>query len=322
MIGKPIKQIPADPLHPIPAFEESLCRILVDCVGPLPKTKHGKQYLLTIMCASTQFPEANPLRSISDGKITKSLTNFFSMVGLPKVVQSDQGSNFTSRIFRQAMNSLGIKTVTSSAYHPQSQGAPERFHSTLKTMIRSYCSDHQKDWDEGIPFLIFAARDAPQESLGFSPFELVFGHTVRGPLSMLKERWSQETPTNESVLEYISRFRTRLHEAYELAREKLKTAQNKMKRQYDRNTIRRSFNVGDKVLVLLPLSGHPLKARFHGPYEISRKISDLNYIVNTPDRRKGTQMCHINTIKPYYERGKPSPILSVDGPSMPLIMQT
>lgn len=220
------------------------------------------------------------------------------------------------------MNSLGIKTVTSSAYHPQSQGALERFHSTLKTMIRAYCSDHQKDWDEGIPFLIFAARDAPQESLGFSPFELVFGHTVRGPLSMLKERWLQETPTNESVFEYISRFRTRLHEAYELAREKLKTAQNKMKRQYDRNTIRRSFNVGDKVLVLLPLSGHPLKARFHGPYEISRKISDLNYIVNTPDRRKGTQMCHINTIKPYYERGKPSPILSVDGPSMPLIMQT
>lgn len=47
---------------------------------------------------------------------------------------------------------------------------------------------------------------------------------------------------------------------------------------------------GDKVQVLLPLSGHPLKARFHGPYEIYRKVSDLNFIVNTPDRRKGTQM--------------------------------
>ena len=100
------------------------------------------------------------MRSISTGRIIKSLTNFFSMVGLPKIVQSDQGSNFTSRVFRQAMNSLGINTVTSSAYHPQSPGALERFHSTLKTMIRAYCLDHQKDWDEGIPFLMFAARDA------------------------------------------------------------------------------------------------------------------------------------------------------------------
>ena len=139
----------------------------------------------------------------------KSLTNFFSVVGLPKIVQSDQGSNFTSRVFRQAMNSLGIKTVTSSAYHPQSQGALEQFHSTLKTMIQAYCLDHQKDWDKGIPFLMFAARDPPQESLGFSPFELIIGHTVRGPLSMLKENCLQGNPSNESLLEYVSRFRTR-----------------------------------------------------------------------------------------------------------------
>ena len=179
MVGKPNQRIPAAPLHPIPAFEEPFCRVLIDCVRPLPKTKSGNQYLLTIMCASTRFPEAIPMRSISAAKIMKSLTNV--------LVQSDQGSNFTSRVFRQAMNSLGIKTVTSSAYHPQSQGDLERFHSTLKTMIRAYCLDHPKDWDKGIPFLMFAARDAPQESLGFSPF----GHTVRGPLSMLKEKWLQ-----------------------------------------------------------------------------------------------------------------------------------
>ena len=72
---------------------------------------------------SEYFIEDDILTSTSDGKIMKPLTNFFSMVGLPKIVQSDQGSNFTSRVFRQAMNSLGIKTVTSSTHHPQSQGA-------------------------------------------------------------------------------------------------------------------------------------------------------------------------------------------------------
>ena len=46
-------------------------------------------------------------------------------------------------------------------------------------MIRSYCFDTEKDWDEGIHFLLFAVRESVQESLGLSPFELVFGHTVR-----------------------------------------------------------------------------------------------------------------------------------------------
>ena len=54
-------------------------------------------------------------------------------------------------------------------------------------MIRTCCRGYQKDWDEGVHMLLFAARKAGQESLGFRPFELVFGHTVRGPLQMLKK---------------------------------------------------------------------------------------------------------------------------------------
>ena len=80
------------------------------------------------------------------------------------------------------MYQLGIKQYKSSAYHPESQGALERFHQTLKNMIRAYCMEHNNDWDQGIHLLLFAAREAIQESLGFSPFELVFGRTVRGPL--------------------------------------------------------------------------------------------------------------------------------------------
>jgi len=120
---------------------------------------------------------------------------FFTLFGLPKSVQSDQGSNFMSHTFQQVMHELGIKRFNSCAYHPESQGALERFHQTLKNMIRTYCFDTDRNWDEGIPLLMFAAREAVQESLGFSPFELVFGHTVRGPLKLLKEKFlSEENP--------------------------------------------------------------------------------------------------------------------------------
>ena len=302
MVGKPNQTIPKAQLQPIPAFDEPFSRILIDCVGPLPRTKSGNEYLLTIMCTSTRFPEAIPLRNIKTKSIVKALIKFFTFVGLPKSVQSDQGSNFMSGIFQQVMHELGIKQYRSSAYHPESQGALERFHQTLKNMIRSYCFDTEKDWDEGIHLLLFAVRESVQESLGFSPFELVFGHSVRGPLKLLKERFlsNDETPLN--LLQYVSDFRNRLSRACEVARSNLKKSQGKMKARYDNHVIDRKFKPGDKVLALLPLPGRPLQARYFGPYTIDKKTSDLNYIINTPGRRKNKQMCHVNMLKEYFDR--------------------
>ena len=80
------------------------------------------------MCASTRFPEAIPLRNIKTKNIVKVLVKFFTFVGLPKPVQSDQGSKFKSGIFQQVIHELGITQYKSPPYHPESQGALERFH--------------------------------------------------------------------------------------------------------------------------------------------------------------------------------------------------
>nr|XP_033942276.1 uncharacterized protein LOC117449038 isoform X2 [Pseudochaenichthys georgianus] len=90
VVGKPNQVIHPAPLIPIPVMGEPFERVIVDCVGPLPKAKTGNQFLLTVMCASTRFPEAIPLRKITAPVITKALLKFFSMFGLPKVVQTDQ----------------------------------------------------------------------------------------------------------------------------------------------------------------------------------------------------------------------------------------
>lgn len=203
IVGKPNQTIPKAPLQPIPAVQEPFSRIIIDCVGPLPKTRSGNQYLLTIMCASTRFPEAIPLRNIKAKTIVKALTKFFTLVGLPSSIQSDQGSNFMSGVFQQVMHELGITQYRSSAYRPQSPGALERWHQTLKTMMRIYCFETEKDWDEGIHLLLFAARELVQESLGFSPFELVFGHTVRGPLKVVKEKLLSGSSESINLLQYV-----------------------------------------------------------------------------------------------------------------------
>lgn len=298
--GKPNQVVPVAHLQPIPAFEEPFSRVLVDCVGPLPKTKNGNQFMLTIMCLSTRFPEAIPLRKITAKSVVKALVKFFTTFGIPKVVQSDQGSNFMSKVFQQVLQQMGITHCPSSAYHPESQGALERFHSTLKSMLRAYCREFEKDWDEGVPLVLFAAREVVQESLGFSPNELVFGHRIRGPMDLLKEKLLEESDSSGNLLDHVSVFRYRLHRACEIAGANLKRSQNKMKVWYDRKARARSFDVGDQVLILLPVVGSPFEARFSGPYTVKEKVGSVDYLISTPDRRKKQRLCHINMMKPYY----------------------
>ena len=255
------------------------------------------------MCSSSRFPEAIPLRKITAQSVVKALVKFFTLVGIPRSIQTDQGSNFMSGIFQQVVQQLGIQSRHSSAYHPESQGALEWFHQTLKNMLTSYCNTHGRDWDEGIPLVLFTIREVEQSSLGFSPFELVFGHDVRGPLKLLKEKLlTEDDEQKTSILKYVSSFRERLFEAGEIARDHLKESQASMKTWYDKKTEVREFNPGDKVLLLLPIHNDALKAKYHGPYTVERRVNNLNYIVNTPDRRKSTQLCHVNLMKKYHDR--------------------
>lgn len=73
--------------------------------------------------------------------MVKALSQFISTFGIPKVAQTDQGSNFSSHMFGQVLKLLHIKQNQSSVYHAQSQGALERFHQTLKSLLHAYCTE-------------------------------------------------------------------------------------------------------------------------------------------------------------------------------------
>lgn len=63
--------------------------------------------------------------------------------------------------------------------------------SDRKSIIKTYCVSYSTDLDVEIPFLLFAVRDSVNEATGCSPFELVYGHQVSGPLKIVKEQLLQ-----------------------------------------------------------------------------------------------------------------------------------
>lgn len=83
-----------------------------------------------------------------------------------------------------------------------------RLHQSLKSTLKAFCFEFEKDWDEGVPLVLFAAQEVVQESLCFSPNELVFGYYVTGPLSLLRERLLQDntSKSKDKSVEARKRF--------------------------------------------------------------------------------------------------------------------
>ena len=291
------------PLGRTPVIEEPFKRVAVDLVGPIfPASEGGHKYILTLVDYATRYPEAVPLKRIDTETVAEALVGMFCRLGFPEEVLSDLGTQFVSECMTQVAKLLSIRQLTTSPYNPSCNGLVERFNSTLKTMLRRLCSEQPKLWHRFLGPLLFAYREVPQESTGFSPFELIFGRNVRGPMQILKNLWTEEKNDGSEVrgsYQYVIELRDRLESTLELAREQLKGAQEKQRKYADRGAKLRSFREGEEVLILLPTDQNKLLMQWKGPYVIADKVSSHNYKVRVRGKEK---VYHVNLLKKYIRR--------------------
>lgn len=141
-----LKQNQRTPMIPLPVIGVPFQRITMAIVGPLPRSRSGKKYMLVICDYATRYPEAISLRSIDAETIAEELAKFFARVGIPQEILTDQGSNFTSRLLAEVFNLLQVTPIRTSPYHPQTDGLVERFNQTLKSMLRKTAREEGKVW--------------------------------------------------------------------------------------------------------------------------------------------------------------------------------
>lgn len=101
----------------VPIITEPFRRVVTDLVGPLPATKEGLKYLLTMVCPATKFPEAEPLSGPTSVEVVDALLSIFARVGFQSEIQSDLGSVFTSALTTTFLQKRGIKINHSSVNH-------------------------------------------------------------------------------------------------------------------------------------------------------------------------------------------------------------
>ncbi|KAJ8376080.1 hypothetical protein SKAU_G00066600 [Synaphobranchus kaupii] len=213
------------PLIPLPIISGPFSRIGMDLVGPLPRSSRGHQYILVVLDYATRYPEAIPLRTMATKGIARELMLLFSRVGLPEEILTDQGTPFMSRIMRDLCQLMKVTQLRTSVYHPQTDGLVERFNQTLKKMLKKTMEADGRNWDQLLPFVLFAIREVPQASTGFSPFELLYGRRPRGLLDLAKEAWEQQPSPHQTLVEHVEEVQERMATIWPMVREHMAEAQ-------------------------------------------------------------------------------------------------
>jgi len=298
----PKGKVPKVPLGRMPVIDLPFFRIAVDLIGPIePVTDRKHRYILTMVDFATRYPEAFPLQNIDTISVAEALLGLFSRVGVPNEVLWDQGSQFQSAMMGEVCRLLSMKRIRSSPYHAMCNGLCEKLNGVIKQMLQKLCQERPRDWDRYLPALLFAYREAPQASLGFSPFELLYGRTVRGPMHILKELFTNEKcdPELRNTYEYVFDLRNRIVETCKLAHQNLLDAQGVQKHYYDKGAKDRKFEVGDKVLLLLPTNKNKLLMSWKGPFRAKQVIAQNDYKIECSGVDK---IFHANLLKKYLER--------------------
>ena len=175
------------PLQPLVIKAHAYDDLSIDILGgDLPQTKRGNKYVLVICCSVSKWPFAIPLRNLRAKTIADKLTELWCAIGIPSVLRLDNMASFRSELFTAVAQEFGIDLKFSAVGHSQSHGQVKNFNKSLEQMLKKFIHDYPRNWDELLPFLLCAIRDAKHESTGYSPAKLVYGHKLRGLLEVQK----------------------------------------------------------------------------------------------------------------------------------------
>ncbi|GBN66114.1 hypothetical protein AVEN_59011-1 [Araneus ventricosus] len=175
----------------------------------------------------------------------------------------------------------------------------------LITSLKREMLQHQLTWlmnNWSVKKTLNSLRTITHESTGFSAAELVHGKNLRTSEILLYEHWVKPQETDSPVVEYVFELINRIRKCQELAIEKMTEVQPKRKIWYDRNVVRRKFQVGDQVLVLATSKPNKMAVQWTGPGVIESQRSVTNYIVKIASKNDKTQIYHVNLLKPYHQR--------------------
>lgn len=290
----------------------------MDVFGPLrPKSSNGHCYILTFTDFTSKFVIAIALKAAGEEECADALVKeVICRHGVMKELVSDRGANFISHMMTEVYKVLKIHKINTTAWHPQGNGITERFNKSLADMLAIYIAELKRDWDELLPYIIFAYNASTHEVTKFTPYFLLFGKEPRFPFELALK--GNDTPVVGGTAAYAEELVQRIKEAVALAKDNIALAQHKSENRASETRKPVEYNTGQKVWLYVKPRTKPgemsakLQLPWQGPFTVIAQVTP-NVVSLKGLYSKVSQNVHVNRLKSYKEdRPIDEPTLSDD----------
>ena len=269
----------------------------MDLSGPFAPSTAGNTYILTFIDHASGFAEAIPIKNKTAQAVYDQLhRRFMPWVAPPEILVVDNGLEFAATLVDKYLKELGVDVRHICPWNAKSNGRIERFHRSLKDIIRKLTRAQPHLWEDVLGDALLAHRTTPSDVTGFSPYFLFFGRHPPQPYFRLLDRQEglQTSRMAQRVDEVSGALKVAWRNAY-------------INRQYNMDRLTRIANAqplreGDAVVVM-NMDGTKLDPPWDHGYLVTRVRGSVITVVGPSGQRKQLSRDKVRRVEPDVEWG-------------------
>jgi transposase InsO family protein len=251
----------------------------------------GYKYCLLLVDVFTGFLILRPLKDNTAVVTARALFEIFSIIGIPRILQSDNGDSFSADLIHALTHSLGIHHRFIAAYNPRADGKVERIVRTVKSTIMKLMRGANIFWPLHLPYVQYAYNDKIHTLTGSSPFALMFGRSPNLPIDYNRDAANDDADLSHYTSTSIDAWKHHQTQIVSLIYPAINTRVTHQQQKYinklntTRNIITKPLSPGTLVALKDPkfLHGKSIKPSheptYMGQYTIVRRLPTGPYII-------------------------------------------
>ncbi|XP_072072956.1 uncharacterized protein [Arachis hypogaea] len=273
----------------------------VDLLGPFPVGPGQVKYLIVAIDYYTKWIEAEPLASISSAHCRKFMwRQVITRFGIPEVVISDNGAQFTDKKFTGFLNGLGIRQKFSSVEHPRTNGQVESANKVILSGLKRRLDNKKGAWADELASVLWSYRTTEQSSTKETPFRLTYGVDAVIPVEIGE-------PSPRLLLKGVEEAveKDLIEEAREMAHLTETALKQRVVLRYNTKVLKRELEPNDLVLrrndIGLPTPGEgKLAANWEGPYRIKEVMGKGAFKLERLDGKEVPRTWNADNLRRFY----------------------
>lgn len=267
--------------HPRQSIDASLPfeHIAVDTFSGLVVSPRGHNYVLVITDLCTRYKLLIPQQSKSAAETARNLWAVFCTFPLPKIIQSDNGTEFCNSVIQEMSELLGVNHKQITAYNPRANGTAENAVGNAQQVLRKLTNGLIPDWDLFIPAVQLAINSKVNDSTKSSPASLLFGMNVNAFANY--DRATSKLLTTHQLLERAKLMQDLVRpEALQVFRAR---QAKRTKQVNDKLVIAKPIPTGALVMLKDPTRSTKHDPYWIGPFRVVDRKRGGNYVLQNVD---------------------------------------